>query len=339
MSLYKAAQSLPDQDLLDADADVMFMPSSLSVADDGLEALLGLEDEDEEEDEDEDEGKKSKKDDDKDEKENEAHLHGKGEIVVQIGDEDPVEKEFAFILPLVPGGEIQEEVEEEDVHDLAVEEEEDIQVEEPDPLDWRARGVSNYMEWLDQMMKNIPRHSGYDTSGLERAIAYLEMLDRSISQAVRLDVKGELDIGKLEQARYELRQGISRLNDRLQKVNYNKYKLKSKSLSRKAEEENEGLVKEAQKITGVKGVMITVPLLISHIARLCINATVSSGKDMEDTFTKLAKKYSLSMREKAETVQLLSDMGFPLRHREVNFDEDFDMSSTDNTEYIQNFPG
>src|SRR5260221_6163158 len=161
--------------------------------------------------------------------------HEKGEVVVKIDedvDDDEVNLEgFAFLLPTVPGGMSQDEIEEEeDTNDLAVEDEdEDIKVEEVDEWDWEKNGgLKNFLSWLKLRLKAVLSHSGSDTSGLERAISYLESLDRIISKAVRKDIKNELDIGKIENAREEIRKGVVRLEDRLEKVNVNRYKKKKK---------------------------------------------------------------------------------------------------------------
>ena len=47
-----------------------------------------------------------------------------GEIVVQVGDDEPVVREFEFSLPQVPGGDSQDDIEE--PAELEVEEEEDV---------------------------------------------------------------------------------------------------------------------------------------------------------------------------------------------------------------------
>ena len=96
------------------------------------------------------------------------------------------------------------------------------------------------------------------------------------------------------------------------------------------------LIKEAQKITGVQsgGIMITVPLLISRIARTCINGMVSAGHDIEDIYMKQAKLYNLTLREKAEVLTLLEDMGYPMRRdRGINPGEDIDRSRSDNLDW------
>lgn len=322
MSLAKIAQHVK----MPEEGQIVLIPQ-ISIEEDDFDPVVPLSF-----DEEEHEHKHDHKKDDKSDKEE------KGEVIVKIdedGDEDEVNMDgFAFLLPLVPGGSSQDDIEEEeDTNDLAVEEDEDIKVEEVDPWNWESLGLPKFLSWLNDKLKNVPSHSGTDTGGLERAIAYLESLDRIISKAVRKDIKNELDIGKIENAREEIRKGVGRLEERLEKVNVNRYKKKKK----KADEDQDGIVKEAQKIAGVGSIVVSVPLLISHCARICINSTVSAGHDIEDTFNKLATKYKLSLREKTEMRRLLSDMGWYVKDLEGDFEKDFDPRSEDNLNFSPNY--
>ncbi len=263
----------------------------------------------------------------------EKHEHSEpaGEIVILKVDEDePVEeKEISFELPLVPGGDHQDDIVDE--NELKVEEDEDkVEVADLGLWDWKGRGIKAFPTWLKNMMDNPPKHSGMDTVGLERCIAYFKKLDGIISTAVRTDLDGELNIGMIEKAREEIHKAIGRLEERYGRVNGNKFKKKKKA----DEEEGEGFVKEAQKASKF---VVTVSLLESHIARVCINAVVSAGKSMEDTFQKLATKYKLSDRERISVISLIGDMGYPIRIREADFNENFDPTSPDNIETIQQF--
>ena len=84
--------------------------------------------------------------------------------------------------------------------------------------------------------------------------------------------------------------------------------------------------------------MITVPLLISRIARVCINGMVSGGHDINDLFHRQVKKYKLTDREQAETMQVLADLGYTMREdRGYMFDDDVDTSSSDNFDYSANY--
>jgi len=250
-----------------------------------------------------------------------------GKVMIAVDGEEP--KEFAFTLPNVPGADEAEELEDVEV------EEDDVQVpEERDMWDWG--GVGNFMPWLSKMFQSVPGHNGTETSGLERATSFLQALDKAISRAVRSDLKDELDIAQIEKARDEIHNGIDRLEERLERVNSNKRPKKKK----KASGEDEGFVKEAQKITGISGIVITVPILLSRIARTCINGMVSAGHDIEDVFAKQVKAYNLTVREQAETLQLLADMGYQLR-RDRGFlpNEEIDTTKSDNMDWAANYPG
>ena len=198
--------------------------------------------------------------------------------------------------------------------------------------DWEAivpGGTDHFVAWIQERLDEIPKHSGYDTAGIERAIAYLDKLDSEISKAMRIDLDGKLDANKIEKIRSRIDEGVERLYARLDKVKTKKGKRKKKS-----EELQSSLIKEAQKTTNISGIVITVPLLISRIARVCINGTVSAGHDIEDMFKRQCDYYELTTREKAECMQLLADMGFPMRQdRGLPLEEDVDQTSADNFDW------
>jgi hypothetical protein len=251
-----------------------------------------------------------------------------GEVTIQVGEDDP--KEFSFSLPKVPGSDVEDDIEE-----ITVEEPEDeVVVEEQDTWDYGV--LTNFLPWLAKMIQNVPGHNGYDTSGLERAISYLGALNKSISRAVRSDLKNTLDIPQIEKARKEIEEGIMRLEERLERQTMNKKRNKKKSDSEYAGE----LIKEAQKISGVQGrIVVTVPLIISRVARVCINGMVSAGHDIEDLFDRQVKKYNFDIQQQAELMQLLEDMGYPLR-RDRGFlrDEEIDITRSDNFDWAANYP-
>lgn len=255
----------------------------------------------------------------------EAEDAGEGQVLLQVGGEDP--HVFSFKLSPVPGGEYQEDPEPE----LEVEEDDDIKVED-DPWSWK---VDSFLSWLSARMQSVPRHSGRDSVGLERAIAYLKVVNKEISKAVRSDINGEIDISAVQRARDELHDGLKRLQQKLDRIQAN---TKPKKRKKSAEESN-NMVKEG-KSTHVGGIVVTVPLLISSIARTCINSMVSAGKDIEDVFDKLSVKYELTAREEMETMQLLADMGYAMRRpRGYKRDEEVDYTSTDNFDWSANYPG
>jgi ElaB/YqjD/DUF883 family membrane-anchored ribosome-binding protein len=250
---------------------------------------------------------------------------------------EPVDVEIVVEeLPGAPPGtkdpepviEVQEEEKEENKA-----EDEDSKPKKNEKWDWASKGATGFIAWVKERLDGVPKHSGYDSAGLERAVSYLEKLDSEISKAMRLDLDGDLDANKVEEVRAKIDDGIGRLQARLSKVKETK-----KSKRKKSASEESSLVKEGQKVTGVQGVYVTVPLLISRIARVCINGTVSAGHDIEDLYARQVKKYKLNDRERAETMQLLADMGFPLRQdRGFLEDEDVDVSSSDNMDWSASY--
>lgn len=246
--------------------------------------------------------------------------------------------EISFKLPPLPGSDaempievctdddIEVEDKKKDKNDLA--EKADLEVK--DPSDYRSYKAIDLPQWVKYMFDHIPRHTGKETIGIERCIAYLKRFNSDLSKAITSDFKGEADIAKLEEARRETHNAVQRLEDALDKLNEGYGRKKASK---------EDIVKEGQKATHVGGIIITVPLLISRVARVCINGSVSAGKDIEDLFARQVKKYNLSDREQAETMTLLSDMGYPLR-RDRGFlaDEGIDTTSTDNFDWAANYP-
>jgi hypothetical protein len=225
---------------------------------------------------------------------------------IEIGDNIEVSSdphEVAFVLDKIPGAP--------NAQEIIVEPEEEHEIEvEADPADtdaWKWEH-SSFLPWLSKMFSKVPPHSGYDTTGLEKAIAYFEALNREISKAMRTDFKDEINAAQAERAREQIENGLERLVERLEKVKTDKYKRHKKKSKGLAEEA--GLVKEAQKAANI---IVTVPLLISRIARVCINGMISAGHDIEDIFKRQVEEYDLTKREQAELSQLLSDMGYAMR--------------------------
>jgi len=223
------------------------------------------------------------------------------ELPEQSQEQVYTEPEIDFKLNNVPGADDQDEIVEEEPEGLIVNETQ----EEVDGWDWRKRGLSRFLDWVKNRFENIPKHSGKDTTGVERVIAYLKKMDSEISKAMREDFNREIDAAKAEEARSEIAEGVKRLEDRYTKLLSKKFKK-----SKKAIEENY-LVKEAATPRGVGNMVNSVPYFVTSIARICINGMVSSGKDMEETFKILAKEYKLDNREKFQVIQLIQDMGYP----------------------------
>lgn len=260
------------------------------------------------------------------------------EDVIEMHEPETETVEISFKLPPLPGSDAEmplevstDDVEEDDKkgkkdkNDLS----EGNELEVKDPSDYRSYKPGDLAHWAQYMFNNIPRHNG-ETMGIERTISYLKRFDGDLSRAIANDYKGEANIGLLEQARSEIYNGIERLEDALEKIKAGRKK--------KATVDSE-LVKEGQKATHVGGIIVTVPIFISRLARICINGQVSAGHDIEDLYGRLVKKYALDNQQQAELMQLLFDMGYPLRRdRGYNIDELIDETSSDNFDWAANYP-
>ena len=251
------------------------------------------------------------------------------------------------LLSLVPGApDDVETIEIDDDEEIEVEEGkdgEDVEVEQ-DPWDWKqAGGPGRFVEWVMHMLNHMPGHSGYDSLGIERAISFLQRLEKEFSKAMRDDFKNEIDVAKAEKLRDGVLEGIEKLIDRLEKVERTKPGAKRKSKKKGPKSASwaaeYGLVKEA-KSTNITGITITVPLLISSLARVCINSMVSAGHDLEDEYAKQVKEYNLDKQQQRELVQLLEDMGYALRiDRGVPVGTKVDPTRSDNSDWAANYPG
>jgi hypothetical protein len=251
--------------------------------------------------------------------------------------------EVSIVIEDIPGAhgskdpEPELEVQEEP---LKVEDQNDAGKPKKDPKwDWEAHGPTGFIAWVKSRCDDVPKHSGQDTAGLERAMAYLDKLDGEISRAMRMDLDGELDANQVEKTRAMIDDGIARLHDRLDKVKKVK---KTKRTKKKTSDVDvsDGMIKEAQKIMGVGGVFAVADLLTLRIAKVCINGMVSAGHDIEDLYAKQVEHYGLNKREQACVRELLENMGYALREdRLYSPDDDVDIASSDNGDWAANYKG
>ena len=190
------------------------------------------------------------------------------------------------------------------------------------------KGPKHIVQWAQDMVKTLPRHSGKEILGVERVIACFDKMLRAISKCIQSDIRGEADIEAVEKVRNELLAGKRRLE---------KHREALEKMQSVAMDEKDGLVKKAQK-TG--NFVVCVPVPISSIARTAINSTVSAGKDLEKVVAQLIKEYELNKREQAELFQVLADNNLPVtRLRGYEFDAKIDKTSPDNFDWVQtNWP-
>src|ERR1700722_17101445 len=162
--------------------------------------------------------------------------------------------EVVFTLPTLPGSDATEDVmtdcevevdgddkEENEKSKGKKEDKNEVdEVEDTDPwTSWKKKGPKHFNNWAKDMLNFIPRHSGREVSGLQRSKAFLEKHLKVMSDAIRNDLMGDIDIAEFEHIRREVLGGI----DRLEKAE----KAMDKKPAKKGEERHAELVKEAQR--------------------------------------------------------------------------------------------
>lgn len=230
------------------------------------------------------------------------------------------EIELSFKLPFFPG---HEDPTATSGDELEVTLDGDKETDKKEDDKSKAADQPKDLNWVKNYLNKIPKHKG-ETVGLERAKSYLNRGSNMLSKMVQDDHEGKIDISKAEDARIEIENGMERLEKELTR-------------RKKKADKDDSMTKKSS--TRVGGVLVTVPLIVSAIARACINATVSGGKDLEHTFDKLATKFKLSDREKVEVIQLLADMNFPFRRDLFLVDDKnpYGYSSEDNSTFPPNY--
>jgi hypothetical protein len=204
----------------------------------------------------------------------------------------------------------------EPIFDDADDEEEEEEVE----TNWASdRDTTKFMNYLRDGYSSIPQHNGNSISGCERALAYLNKLNREISEAVRKDENNALDqdLDEVEDFRVKILQGMVALKNRVGEL---KKKFKEEgSQKRRADDETMRMVKESlesrdnltkEAKSGKFEVVITP--FERAITGILVNSVVSAGHPFEEVYDYLKKKFSLTAREELAVLQIVMDMGFPI---------------------------
>jgi len=154
-------------------------------------------------------------------------------------------------------------------------------------------------------MDAAPAIKADNNSSLIRAIAYFENVEKEIADGAAADADhGDLTIEQLEV--------LDKVTERAAVA---KEQLKKTA-------ERTGMLKQASK--AARFVYVVDPFLFA-VARLVVNAKVANGKNIEDTYTKMASKYSLDERERLAITQIIRDMGYPIHGSFVADEGSFDM--------------
>jgi hypothetical protein len=248
---------------------------------------------------------------------------------IKVDDVSFGEKEVTF-REKVPGTE-NTFVDEND--DSSYSEESDVEKEyvPEKETDWESdRDVSKFMLYISSMYPaRIPKHDGTSPAACEVAIKFLKKLLSEISIAIRKDdpVSPILPISELENSfKYKIMSDIIILKDYKKKLekkisdNLNKKHQKTASVNEDNSDidfiedvYNNILEKEAMlKNAFTPKLQVVVTPFERAISGIIINSVVAGGKQLEDVFEFLKKKYDLNEREELAIMQIIMDSGFPI---------------------------
>ena len=199
----------------------------------------------------------------------------------------------ATIGDIVPGS---------DRHVMKEDEEEYVEKNYPDD-----GNLEKFHEYLAGKYEDIPRHDGESVAGCERAVVYLDKLNREISKNIREDDDHVLDIDVMSDYQQKIMRDIIVLKDHIKKL---KRKFKETAVKEdKTAIDDSAFVKEA---AGTIKLYVCITPFTRAICGILINSVVSAGKPFDKVYDYLVGKYDITAREELAILQVLMDMGQPV---------------------------
>jgi len=164
---------------------------------------------------------------------------------------------------------------------------------------------NDFVKYCTASLRSAPQIKADNLNSLRRAVAYYDRLEKTIIKGATADAEqAELSMDQLE-VLDNTEENLNTIREQIQIA---------------ASRTN--ILKTASKSAGF--VYVVDPFLFA-IARLCINAKISNGKNIEDVFTKLASRFSINDREKFALKQIMRDMGYPIAGSFVGDEGSYDM--------------
>jgi len=218
--------------------------------------------------------------------------------------------------------------------------------------DWKENNnVKSFMKYVESMYPGgIPSHDGKSTLGCERAIRFLDGINKEISSAIKKDMDNILDVVRLEEVRVSIMKDLIVLKDHLTKLKSElKGMKKSASLDKEAfEGMDESIEIVYDKMIGDEAMekkafspklRVVVTPFERAISGILINSVVAGGKPFEQVFDFLKKKYDLTERDELSIMQVVMDSGFPIFKDRGTFSHDPEKSGEENygIEFIKNY--
>jgi len=223
------------------------------------------------------------------------------ELPMEVPEEQPTGRTMPGVDGFLPEEDEEDEVDEVD--------------DEPVDSNWAEdRDTSKFIDYLREAYEGIPKHNGNSISGCERALVYLNGLNREVSEAVRKDTSNNLDqhLDEIEDYRVKIIQGMVALKNRIGEL---KKKIRGEGAQRKrSDDQSDDLTKEGSfdKTATTAQIQLVMTPFERAITGIIVNSVVSAGHPFEEVYDYLKEKFDLTPREELAVLQIIMDMGYPI---------------------------
>lgn len=212
----------------------------------------------------------------------------------------------------------------------------------PKETDWENDGDhSKFKSYFESKFHNVPRHSGQTIPGCERACSYCKDLLRELSKAMRSDLGGKIEEGWADQVYKKLNDHVEQLENAIDKLRANTSTKNKVFASPQVnllvegkcdrcdgdvptwhDVENDRVVclkcnavvgsEGLEKVANTPHLNVYISPFERAIVGMLINGACAGGKNIEELWDKMDKKYKFSDREHLSIRQILADYGYPL---------------------------
>jgi hypothetical protein len=212
-----------------------------------------------------------------------------------------------------------------------------LQQQTNDSRSWlQTQEAKDFLPFLMTEFKRIApgSNSSRGKSETERALGQMKRLNSYISKALQSDYDGGIDVGQVDKVRQSIEAAVDRLEQVLeaisdlgrQKKRLRRRKASDDSLCSECElplwegesgkiclscDKQDGIVREAA-TPRFNGLQYQISGFERAIIGTLINGKVSGGRDIEELYGRLKKKYGITDREHLAIIQAMSDMGYPV---------------------------
>lgn len=219
-----------------------------------------------------------------------------------------------------------------------------------------------FLDYLNDKLTKIPRHSGETVPGCERAKAYLKSVDNEISKAMRSDLNGHIDEQEVDRSRKGITDMMERLDKQIKKLQGTKRaaldvqlfssghckkcasaapmwhdKASDRMVCMHCEAEELRTDEQLEKNASTPRLNVYMTPFERAVVGIMINSKVSAGRNIEETYEKLKNKYNFTPREELAIQQLIADHGYPVYKDRGLLNEPSDPAAGDGMEWQTNY--